>query len=531
MTDKLNITNPEHLTYEHEPLDIAVLGGIRLEGLDRMRVTLKIQLEHLAIRHNLDLYNDTQVEKLVRKVAERMELGTSVIASALTDLTDCLEQYRLEENERRTMSAENQRKILSQNEVKEAQLYLSSPNLMDRTKEDIGKAGVIGEADNRLLMYLIFTSRKRSNPLHIISLGSSGIGKTHLQEKVSALIPEEDKLEITTLSGNAFYYFGQQELRNKLILIEDLDGADQVLYPLREIKSKKRITKTVVIKNTKGETRTVTLKVEGPVCVAGCTTQESLYEDNANRGFLIYIDESPEQDEQIMEYQRALSAGTIDLSLQEGVIDAFQNMQRVLQPVAIRNPYAPQLIIPKEVFKPRRTNAHYLAFIEAVTFYHQYQRESEADSQTGEMYINTTLEDIAEANKLIKGILIRKSDELSGACRNYFEGLKQWLQSEKKERFSATQAMRGMRIKETTIRRYHKQLVSMGLLRYEKVKGEKTHHYYVNSYEDYQTLQKQIDSILDQKLEELKQKEENATIRHSNATGKSAGRSRRKSAS
>ena len=64
-------------------------------------------------------------------------------------------------------------------------------------------------------------------------------------------------------------------MRNKLILIEDLDGADQVLYPLREIKSKKRITKTVVIKNTKGETRTITLKVEGPVCVADCTTKES----------------------------------------------------------------------------------------------------------------------------------------------------------------------------------------------------------------------------------------------------------------
>jgi hypothetical protein len=33
----------------------------------------------------------------------------------------------------------------------------------------IGKSGVIGEEVNRLLMYLIFTSRKREHPLHIIS--------------------------------------------------------------------------------------------------------------------------------------------------------------------------------------------------------------------------------------------------------------------------------------------------------------------------------------------------------------------------
>ena len=262
---------------------------------------------------------------------------------------------------------------------------------MERTKEDIGKAGVIGEEDNRLLMYLIFTSRKRDNPLHLISLGNSGIGKTHLQEKVSSLIPDEDKLEITKLSGNAFYYFGQQELRNKLILIEDLDGAEDVLYPLREIKSKKQVTKTVVIKNTKGETRTVTLKVEGPVCVAGCTTRERLYEDNANRSFLIYIDESEAQDEKIMSYQRKLSAGKIDLAEEHKLQEQFKDMQRVLRPVQIRNPFAESLKIPKEVFKPRRTNAHYLAFIEAVTFYHQYQREKCHDEETGEEYIRRPL--------------------------------------------------------------------------------------------------------------------------------------------
>ncbi len=516
---KLNTTNSDHITYSHPPIDIAVLGGIRLEGLDRMRVTLKVQVEHLSIRHNLDLYNDNQTEKLIRKIAERLEIGTSVAAAALTDLTDELEKYRLDQLEKQT-TEQDKRKFLTPKEIKEAKQYLKAPNLMQRTKEDIGRAGVIGEEDNRLLMYLIFTSRKRENPLHVISLGSSGIGKTHLQESVSAFIPEEDKLEITTLSGNAFYYFGQQELRNKLILIEDLDGADEVLYPLREIKSKKRITKTVVIKNTKGETRTVTLKVEGPVCVSGCTTKESLYEDNANRSFLIYIDESPEQDEKIMNYQRKLSAGKVDLSEQWGVIDTFKNMQRTLVPVTIRNPFAEKLHIPKEVFKPRRTNAHYLAFIEAITFYHQYQREKQHDKETGEEFIETTIEDIEEANKLMKEVLLRKSDDLTAASRNYFEQLKAWLQIEKKETFTNTQAMRSLRVKETTIRRYHKELVLAGLLRYEKEKGEKTLHYQVVSYADYQELKERIGGVLDKKLDGL----QNATNRHRSASKKSADR-------
>src|SRR5690606_3667915 len=233
-------------------LTINILGGIRLDGLDRMRVTLKIEVEHLALRHNLDLYNDTQVEKLIRKTAAKLEIGTSVTEAALNDLTNELEAYRLEQIEK-NQTQETKNYQLTTAERKQAEQYLKAPNLIERTKEDIGKSGVIGEENNRLLMYLIFTSRKREQPLHVVSLGASGTGKTHLQEKVGELIPEEDKLEITSLSENAFYYFGQRQLQNKLILIEDLDGAENVLYPLRELQSKKRISKTVVHKTTKGE--------------------------------------------------------------------------------------------------------------------------------------------------------------------------------------------------------------------------------------------------------------------------------------
>jgi histone H3/H4 len=500
---KLNTTNPDHITYAHPPMEIAVLGGIRLEGLDRMRVTLKVQVEHLSLRHNLDLYNDTQVEKLIRKIAERLEIGTSVAAAALTDLTDQLERYRLQEIEKQ-QTAHDKRKFLDQKEIKAAKEYLSAPNLMERTGQDIGRAGVIGEETNRLLMYLIFTSRKRESPLHVISLGSSGIGKTHLQETVSTLIPEEDKLEITTLSGNALYYFGQQELRHKLILIEDMDGADEVLYPLREIKSKKRITKQVVIKNTKGETRTVNLIVEGPVSVAGCTTKESLYEDNANRSFLVFIDESKEQDEQIMEYQRKLSAGKVDLAEQWKIIEQFQNMQRILQPVQIRNPYAESLRIPTEVFKPRRTNAHYLAFIEAVTFYHQYQREKQYDKETGEEYIETTLEDIEEANKLMKEVLIRKSDDLNGATRNYFEQLKAWMKSAGKDTFTNVSARQALRVNASNQKRYMIALQEWGLVR--KTKGDKKngYAYEVATYDDQQERDKRVQTVLDELVKKFK---------------------------
>ncbi|WP_198517100.1 hypothetical protein [Tenacibaculum sp. SZ-18] len=272
--NNLDTTNPNNYKYETKHLEIHVLGSLKINKLESLRVTLSIQKIKSTniLRHSIDLYNDNQVEKFVRRIAERLEIGTSVTRKVLQELTKELENYRFILLDKQAEEGKPNYKTLNASEEKTAIDFLKKGKLLSRTNEYIGKSGVIGEINNRLLMYLIFTSRKTNNPLHCISLGSSGVGKTHLQSKVAELIPEEDKIEITVLSANAFYYFNRTELQHKLILIEDLDGAESVLYPLRELQSKKRITKTVVHKDSKGTTKTIHLTVEGPVSVAGCTT-------------------------------------------------------------------------------------------------------------------------------------------------------------------------------------------------------------------------------------------------------------------
>jgi len=514
---KLNTQNPETITYQTEEIQYTILGGIKLEGLDRLRVTLKIEvlnrkfkhylnnpdIADLALRQNLDLYNDTQVEKLIRKTADRLEVGSSTIAKNIADITNQLESYRLTEITKQQLQNTIIKKELTEQENEEAKAFLTAPHLMERTAQAISKAGLVGELNNGTRMYLIFTSRKLKHPLHIISLGGSGIGKTHLQEKIAELIPDEDKLEITTLSENAFYYFGQKELSNKLILIEDLDGALHVLFPLRELQSKKRISKTITFKDARGITKTITLTVEGPICVAGCTTKERIYEDNANRSFLIYLDESEEQDQRIMQYQRLLAAGKINLEEQEQIKNLIQNTQRLLKSIKIINPFAELLHLPKEVFKPRRTNKHYIDFIEVITFYHQYQRTEQVDESTGEIYIETTLEDIAEANKLMKEILLRKSDELSGACRNYFEKLKIHIAENNITTFNNRTMGVAFRIAHSTVKRYHYDLHNAGLIKLNTEQKTKTFNYQVISTEEYQQLQQKINNALDEVLEKI----------------------------
>ena len=455
------------------------------------------ELAALPMHQSLELYNDNQVEKLTRKIAERLEVGITPVAQALAAITRQLETYRAQQIAARQTRTEV-KKTLTEAETKAAVAFLQQPGLLARTGEEIGSSGIIGETTNRLIMWLVFTSRLTSRPLHIISFGSSGTGKSHLQEKLGELIPDEDRIEITALTENAFYYFDQAELGHKLILIEDLDGIWSALYPLRELQSKQRISKTVTIKDRNGHTRTIHLKVHGPVTIAGCTTRESLYEDNANRSFLIYLDETGEQDERIMEYQRKLSAGKIDVQAEGQARKLLQNIQRVLRPVTVRNPYAEQLRIPKQVFKQRRSNAHYLAFIEVITFYKQYQRERKVDAATGEVYIETALEDIREAGELLREILLRKSDELNGATRDYLEALKAWLQQSGESSFTNAGVRSRLRIPISTVKRYHAALLQAGYLKRVSDQTTKAYHYEIVSYEEYRQLQDSIAGVLDQ---------------------------------
>lgn len=501
MATTLNTSNPEYITWEYEQVGVTILGGICIEGLDRMRVTLKIEWKEQVIRHNLDLYNDAAVDKLVKRCAERFSLGTSFMGELITALTNTLEQYRLEELKKG--QSKQIRSPIAPHRRSEIVAFLKQLDLLAKTNELIGRSGVIGEEVNRLLMYLVFTSRKREQPLHIISLGSSGTGKSHLQEKVGELIPEEDKIEITTLSENAFYYFGKQELKHKLILIEDLDGAQEVLYPLRELQSKRVITKSIVYKNSSGEAQTTHLRVEGPVSVAGCTTKESVYEDNANRSFLLHLDESKEQDQRIMNYQRKKSAGKIDAKQEEQIKTILQDVQRVLEPVGVRNPFAEQLQLPVSVFKPRRTNAHYLGFIEIITFYHQYQREQKKDQQTGEIYVETTLEDIKEANHLMSEILLRKSDDLSGGCRSYFEQVKTYLKKQGLTAFTNREISKGLHIPLSTVKRHNLALLEAGYLQKTLAEDGKRFQFTLLDEESYKELQTSIHAILDKVLQDL----------------------------
>ena len=113
----------------------------------------------------------------------------------------------------------------------------------------------------------------------------------------------------------------------------------------------------------------------------------------------------------------------------------------------------------------------------------------------------------------MKEILLRKSDELSGACRNYFEQLKTYLQQTKQSTFTNRLAGQNLRIAHSTIKRYHYELHNAGLIKLSRdnkkqQSGNRSYQYEISTAQEYETLKNRISSVLDEILEKIKPQEE-----------------------
>ena len=89
-----------------------------------------------------------------------------------------------------------------------------------------------GERINKLLLYTVMTSRKMTDPLAVQVLSGSGAGKSHLQDAVLSLCPDEDLIKLTSLSNQALFYKGEDSLRHKVLAVEEVAGAEGARYAM-----------------------------------------------------------------------------------------------------------------------------------------------------------------------------------------------------------------------------------------------------------------------------------------------------------
>jgi predicted transcriptional regulator len=377
--------------------------------------------------------------------------------------------------------------------------FLKAKDLLKRLGVEIGKAGIVGEENSRLLLFLIIVSYLNKHPIHGIVQGSSGSGKTHIISRIADLMPSEDVLRFTRITESSLYNWGEFDLFQKIIIIEDLDGLkEDALYALRELISNQFLSSSVSIKDKKGNNKSAKKEVKGQFSSLSATTKGETYEDNMSRSFLIAVDESKEQTQRIISHQNRRNAGEIDPKAQQKAVQFIQQMVRCLKYYEVINPYATRLELPEKVHKVRRLNEMYQAVIKQVTFLNQHQRQLTKDNQ-----LITEIEDIEQATEVLFESIVLKVDELDGSLRQFFERLKKYVKNEDKE-FVLRDIRQELNVSKTQIFRNIQMLLELEYVKQIGGYSNKGIRYKICYWDNYQKLRTEIKDFLMKQIEVLK---------------------------
>jgi len=395
--------------------------GIMREGV-KLKATIKAAKQKpndKAPRFHLDtvdLYSNRSRLFFAKACAVLFSEKEELITEDITRLIDLAESWKPE-----TSDASMVQKM-TKAEEDEALEFLKDPELFSRILVDFETVGITGEDANKLMGYLSATSRKLDEPLSVLVQSRSAAGKSTLQDAVLSLIPQEDYIKYTRLTGQALFYMQEDSLVHKLLAIEEEHGARDASYSIRNIQSSKYLSIAATGKDpATGKLKTEEYKVKGPVSLMITTTEVELDYETSNRFIILTVDESKEMTERILQKQRESDTleGLIKKAETEHITRRHHNGQRLLRPLHVINPYASHLTFPSESLRARRDHKKYLGLIKAIAFLHQYQREIKTVSHNGSalQYIEVILNDIEKANTLASEILGRTLDELSPPSR------------------------------------------------------------------------------------------------------------------
>lgn len=414
---------------------IIVLGDrrYRIRGLEKNLAFDVMKINLLASRpafdgagevvhvDSFDLYQQRPRGAFIKQAAVELGVKEDVIKADLGKVLLKLEALQ-SKNIEDAQSPKDRAVTLDDEETRAALELLKSPDLLSRIQNDFTRCGVVGEDVNKLMGYLAVISRKLDSPLAVTIQSSSAAGKSSLMDAVLAFIPEEDRIKYSAMTGQSLFYMGETDLQHKVLAIVEEEGASNAAYALKLLQSEGELTIASTGKDpVTGELKTQDYQVKGPVMIMLTTTAVDIDEELLNRCIVLSVDEGREQTQAIHTIQRDKRTlrGLLAKADKQSILTLHQNAQRLLQPLAVVNPYSNYLTFIDDRTRTRRDHDKYLTLIDTIALLHQHQRPIKTVQHNGQAirYVEVTLDDIETANRLAHEVLGRTLDELPPQTR------------------------------------------------------------------------------------------------------------------
>ena len=409
--------------YRYSKMEIHVSDIIERKG--SLRATISIFWDGATTNvSTINLNSSRSRGSFAKEISQSVnEISAQDLKKMLIDLLGSVKDKLKTDKEEEPKTSEY---VMSEKEREEAIKFLQSEKLMHKIKFAIDRQGVIGENKNKLILYLIYTSRLMKKPISCIIKGPSSSGKTYLMNKALSLIPSEGFMSIQDASAKSLYYLGEEDLSHKMIVIGEIHGTEGTQYAMREAQDGmgEGNLEILTVEKDPETNRMMTTKreVKGPCGFVTSTTDVSINDENETRNFSIYVKVDEHKIDSTKQVEIDYYEGK-ENPLKPHEMMVFHNAQRCLKrSLRVRIPYVRFVLdkFPKKMARVMRDRRRFLVLIETIAILHQFQRDIHKDADDNE-WIEANLSDYNIAKMLLSEILVETVYELPPKSKEIFD--------------------------------------------------------------------------------------------------------------
>ncbi len=457
--DESEQTPPDYLSMTEGTGEVIFTGsdrkyqvrGFNRDGFEKI-VQICLYVDDRTFPDKVDLSRSQGRAKFAGIAGAEFEMSSDTIRNDLSYIYKKLDSLQEDRFREKSGIAGKNIHISTPDDITRAKNRLVKRDLLTEILiSDCEKLGYIEERTNKMLFYLAGISRLTGEPLSLLDISPPGTGKSFGMSTVMGLMPPDEVLKYSRLTPNALYYRTEDELKGKVLFIEEIVGMENSLEALRMLISSGELAVSGVEKDARtGQLRAVERRIRADIPVISTGVRDIFDEETLSRFILTYNETTDEHMKRVMKAQghRYSLDGERGKHSREKTQESHWHMQRSFDPnLKIINPFHEKVQVNVKLPIAARKNMQYLRLMHNIAFTRQHSREKKQDTdRSGNTisYIEVTSDDLRTANIIASYVFryaasdltLRQQDAYNSIFRHCGEMVKEKKISAHEYRFS-----------------------------------------------------------------------------------------------
>lgn len=484
----------EYLSVIEETGELRFMGGdrsYRVRGFNRdgfeKIVQLSLEIEGRSFPDKIDLSRSQGRARFANIAALEFELSPDTIRNDLTYIYKTLDKTQDERFKAKSGIDEKNVHVVTPDEIRKAiDLAVGRDVLTELLMKDTERIGFVDEDVNKKLFYVAATSRLTGKPISVLDISPSGTGKSFCMQSIVDLMPAEEVNSYSQITRRTLYYKNEEDIRGKVLHIEELVGMEEALEPIRMIVSAGVLAISSMEKDQRtGMLRSIERKIRAEIPILSGGTRDLFDEETLSRFILTYNDLSVEHVKRILKSQaRKYSLDGAKANAHCARVEKrHRDIQKTFdKDLKVINPFAERIMINPRLHIVTRKQEQYLRLMYNIAFIRQHAREKfTGEDRYGNVfrYVLVQRDDVIDANEIMRYVFQYVTCDLTKRLYDAFQIILRYCMERIKEKrigvyefkFSRRELREHVGWDETAARRFFGELESLEYLR--RVRGDR----------------------------------------------------------